>query len=376
MKISITVRPTIYFSHTLLAFLLFVRIFAAQAQIDWTSRPLLPDNILFDVAFGAGKYVAVGQSGMIRVSTDGITWDERSSPVGKNRNLRRIIYANGFFVVVGDLGTVMTSTDGLNWFNYRRAQLGVGQLTRSTLIDKAALAHSNYQNLNGTVTHDEKAGSNGFTGVDLAARLNAAGYTLTPRTGYAIGEVISGTTNKSGVFMSEELITAIYHRFVAFEPVFKELGGGTATSASGYTYFTTDFGAINGYGTGITGVVTWPYNGQTGVIQNFLTDNEEPDALPDQNEAGYPVSVHANINATVSVTAFTIRQRGASSDLSVRLLSSVTDSVHTGASAAAIVPLSPLKAATTYDVTFVGNVTFTNGVGNTAVNKTWSFTTK
>lgn len=268
------------------------------------------------------------------------------------------------------------ATDGLNWFNYRRAQLGVGQLTRSTLIDKAALAHSNYQNLNGTVTHDEKAGSNGFTGVDLAARLNAAGYTLTPRTGYAIGEVISGTTNKSGVFMSEELITAIYHRFVAFEPVFKELGGGTATSASGYTYFTTDFGAINGYGTGITGVVTWPYNGQTGVIQNFLTDNEEPDALPDQNEAGYPVSVHANINATVSVTTFTIRQRGASSDLSVRLLSSVTDSVHTGASAAAIVPLSPLKAATTYDVTFVGNVTFTNGVGNTAVNKTWSFTTK
>ncbi|MCF0065841.1 T9SS type A sorting domain-containing protein [Dyadobacter chenwenxiniae] len=118
MKLSITIRPTIYFTRALLVFLLFVQTFAAHAQIDWTSRPLLPDNILFDVAFGAGKYVAVGQSGMIRVSTDGITWNERSSPVGKTRNLRRIIYANGFFVVVGDLGTVMTSTDGLNWYQH------------------------------------------------------------------------------------------------------------------------------------------------------------------------------------------------------------------------------------------------------------------
>lgn len=268
------------------------------------------------------------------------------------------------------------ATDGLNWFNYRRTQLGVAQLTRNSLIDQAALAHSKYQNLNSLVTHDEKAGSNGFTGVDLQARLNQAGYTLTTRSGYAIGEVISGTNNKSGVFMAEELITAIYHRFVAFEPVFKEMGGGTATSASGYTYFTTDFGAINGYGTGISGVLTWPYNGQTGVVTNFLTDNEEPDALPDQNEAGYPVSVHANINATVAVTSFTIRQRGTSTDLSVRVLSSVTDPKNTGASAAAIVPLAPLKAATTYDVTFVGTVSFANNVGNTNVNKSWSFTTK
>jgi len=118
MKLSITMRPTIYFTHTLLVFLLFIQIFAAQAQIDWTSRQLLPNIVLFDVAFGAGKYVAVGQSGMIRVSTDGINWNEQSSPVGKTRNLRRIVYANGFFVVVGDLGTVMTSTDGLNWYQH------------------------------------------------------------------------------------------------------------------------------------------------------------------------------------------------------------------------------------------------------------------
>jgi uncharacterized protein YkwD len=268
------------------------------------------------------------------------------------------------------------ATDGLNWFNYRRTQLGVAQLTRNSVIDQAALAHSSYQNQLGKVTHDETAGNPGFTGVDLQARLAQKGYTLTSNSGYAIGEVIAGTTNKSGAFMAEELITAIYHRFVAFEPVFKEMGGGTATNASGYTYFTTDFGANNGQGPGIAGVLAWPYNGQTNVVTTFLTDNEEPDALPNQNEAGYPVSVHANISGTIAVTTFTIRQRGASTDLSVRLLTSVTDREYTSKSVAAIVPLAPLKAGTVYDVTFVGNVTFPRDVGNTTVNKSWSFTTK
>ena len=65
--------------------------------------------------------------------------------------------------------------------------------------------------------------------------------------------------------MAEELITAIYHRFVIFEPIFKELGSGAATTSAGYTYFTTDFAANNGYGAGISGLVVWPYSGQVSV---------------------------------------------------------------------------------------------------------------
>ncbi|MCF0072773.1 T9SS type A sorting domain-containing protein [Dyadobacter sp. CY261] len=118
MKISISTRPTIYFPSKLVTLLLFVQIFAAHAQIDWTSRQILPDITLYDVAYGSGKYVAVGQSGMIRTSPDGINWTEQTSPVGKTRNLRHIVFANGFFVVVGDSGTTMTSTDGLNWYQH------------------------------------------------------------------------------------------------------------------------------------------------------------------------------------------------------------------------------------------------------------------
>jgi hypothetical protein len=39
-------------------------------------------------------------------------------------------------------------------------------------------------------------------------------------------------------------------------------------------------------------------------------------------------------------------------------------------SAAAIIPLAPLRSATTYDVSFSGTV------GGTAVTRSWSFTTK
>jgi uncharacterized protein YkwD len=261
------------------------------------------------------------------------------------------------------------ATDGLNWFNYRRGQIGIAQLTRNSLIDTAALGHSNYQKLNNIVSHNQESGKSGFTGVDLAARLAQAGYTFNTNASRAYGEVISATTNKSGVFMAEELITAIYHRFVVFEPMFKEFGGGAATTSAGYNYFTTDFAARSGFGPGITGVVTWPFNGQTGVAPNFFSDYEEPDPVAGINEVGYPVSVHANINANVTVQTFTIQPRGGSV-LSVKILSAAADPTHTGESAAAIVPLAPLKAATVYDVSFVG------AVDGTAVTKNWSFTTK
>ena len=260
------------------------------------------------------------------------------------------------------------ATDGLNWINFRRTQIGLAQLTRNTLIDQAALGHSNYQKTNNTVSHDQVAGKPGFTGAELGDRLAQAGYTFNTGASRAYGEVISATTNKSGVFMAEELITAIYHRFVIFEPIFKELGSGAATTSSGYTYFTTDFAANNGYGNGISGLVVWPYSGQTSVPANFFSDYESPDPVPNQNEVGYPISVHANIDTTVTVQSFTVRQRGGS-DVNVRLLSRAGDA-ETPKSAAAIVPLTPLKAATVYDVSFVG------AVNGTAATRNWSFTTK
>jgi uncharacterized protein YkwD len=262
------------------------------------------------------------------------------------------------------------ATDGLNWINYRRSQIGMPVLARNGVIDVAAQGHSDYQRINNVVTHDQTAGKTGYTGARLQDRLTNAGYVFGSPN--AIGEVISATTNGTGFYMAEELITAIYHRFVIFEPVFKEIGAGAATTSANYSYFTADFVANTGYGTGIPAgtIVTWPFNGQTQVAPNFNSDYEEPDPVPDRNEVGYPVSVHTNLTRKLTVQSFTIRAHGSNTDLATRLLAQGQDANTTTQSAAAIVPLARLASGTTYDVTFTGAV---DGV---AVSRSWSFTTK
>ena len=260
------------------------------------------------------------------------------------------------------------AVDGRNWINYRRSQLGVPAVTENALINNAAQGHSEYLRTNNLMSHDQVAGRAGFTGATLDDRLKAAGYIL-GASGYAYGEVISGTTNSSGFFMAEELVTAIYHRFVMFEPKFREIGTGAATASNRYNYFTADFATRNGFGPGIAAnaVVTWPFNGQTQVTTTFMSDTEQPDPVPNQNDVGYPISVHANIDAPVTVQTFTVRPRGGA-NLQVQ---PVTPSGGTSErTAAAIVPLAPLRAATTYDVSFAGTV---NGA---PVSREWSFTTR
>lgn len=261
-----------------------------------------------------------------------------------------------------------TATDGFNWFNFRRTSIGLAALSRNSQIDAAAQGHSNYLMANNTVAHSQTAGSSGFTGANLGDRFAAANYRVTAP--YAYGEVISAASERAGFYHAEELIAAIYHRFAIFEPVFKEGGTGAATATNNYTYFTADFAASGGYGAGVARgmVAIYPAADQTAVPVNFMSDSEAPDPVPNQNEVGYPISVHANISSTINVSSFTVKPRGGS-NLNVRTLTRSTDS-NTPVSAAAIIPLSKLAAATTYEVSFAGTV---DGV---AVTRNWAFTTK
>lgn len=261
-----------------------------------------------------------------------------------------------------------TATDGLNWTNFRRQQLGLSTLSRSSQITEAAQGHSNYQKSNNVISHEQTPGAPGFTGETLEKRLSAAGYVL--RAPYAYGEVISASTDVSGVNAAEDLITAIYHRFVMFEPRFREAGAGAATVPNGYTYFTLNLGTTSGLGQGLgTGkFVMYPRANQQNVLTTFYSDYESPDPVADRNAVGYPVSIHADITSTILVQSFTIAPRNGS-PLPVKLLTRATDQ-HTADSVAAIVPLPVLAARTTYDVQFTGTV---DGI---PANRSWSFTTR
>ena len=65
-----------------------------------------------DVCYGGGLYVAVGTSGKIITSPDGVTWTSRTS--GTTNLLQGICYDGSKFVACGG-SIVLTSSDGITW---------------------------------------------------------------------------------------------------------------------------------------------------------------------------------------------------------------------------------------------------------------------
>lgn len=78
--------------------------------VYWTWRN--SNASLLGVTYGNGKFVTVGEYGLIYTSPDGVNWTWRNSSVGFR--LYDIVYANGLFVAVG-AGGILTSPDGVNW---------------------------------------------------------------------------------------------------------------------------------------------------------------------------------------------------------------------------------------------------------------------
>jgi uncharacterized protein YkwD len=277
-----------------------------------------------------------------------------------------------------------TADAGLARFNFWRAQLGLTALTRHAQLDQAAQGHSDYQAVNATISHFQTPGNRGFTGECLhditgstqcapskVSRIDASGYQFTQGS-YAFGEVISRTSSSNGSAAADALIAAIYHRFVIFEPMFKQVGTAAAAVAGGPTYFTTNFTADGlDTGLGLGAAVVYPLANQTDVPRNFFSDQEVPDPVPNRNEVGYPISLHADIwsgaATDVTVTSFEVRPQGGT-NLPVQQLWRAVDPA-TPRSVAAIVPLDVLAANTVYEVAFTGTV-----AGNPVV-RNWSFTT-
>jgi hypothetical protein len=89
-------------------------IISSSDGITWTSRTSGTSNTLEGVTYGISTFVAVGASGAILTSTDnGTTWTSRTS--GTSNNLHRGTYGNSTFVTVGASGTILTSSDGITW---------------------------------------------------------------------------------------------------------------------------------------------------------------------------------------------------------------------------------------------------------------------
>ena len=65
------------------------------------------------VAFINNKFIAVGGSGRLVHSDDGITWINADVP--SSNSIRDIVWANGKYVIVGEGGKIASSSDLINW---------------------------------------------------------------------------------------------------------------------------------------------------------------------------------------------------------------------------------------------------------------------
>lgn len=83
--------------------------------IKWSENRLVGGkNILRRVAFGGGRFVAVGDRGRRATTTDGVTWKD-APDVKAIDTLVDVTFGKGVFVGVGLNGLRMASTDGLAW---------------------------------------------------------------------------------------------------------------------------------------------------------------------------------------------------------------------------------------------------------------------
>lgn len=80
-----------------------------------SSASLKVVNHLYGVGASTSQFVAVGGSGTIKVSPDGVTWTNRTSNTTKNLYAAAWSSSQGAFVAVGQSGAVLRSTDGINW---------------------------------------------------------------------------------------------------------------------------------------------------------------------------------------------------------------------------------------------------------------------
>lgn len=87
----------------------------AASDSGWYRLMDVTGTNLWGIAYGGGKYVAVGDNGTILTASNKSWWDFQILSGEYGKSLAAVIYANGKFVTVSSSGKIYTSTDGQSW---------------------------------------------------------------------------------------------------------------------------------------------------------------------------------------------------------------------------------------------------------------------
>jgi hypothetical protein len=172
----------------------------------WTLKTTLSTSFK-DVAYGSGKFVAVGGSGKIIYSTDGLNWPAANESTVGTKTWNAVKYLGGKFIATGSSGFNATSTDGVNWtlgtaidpaFTYYDiAHDGSLYLTVAgeATVATSASGQDTYEAQTLTLAND--AGLSNFAVGDAVVQDSGFGPTTTPGSG-TVRSINSSTMSIAG----------------------------------------------------------------------------------------------------------------------------------------------------------------------------------
>lgn len=91
-------------------------VYADETGISWVRNMELDKSNLRSVTYGNGRYVAVGETGVIKISEDGQSW--RTILLEQPKTHYDVIWNGNSFILYSLDGTKYTSKDGEHWSKY------------------------------------------------------------------------------------------------------------------------------------------------------------------------------------------------------------------------------------------------------------------
>ncbi|CAB4861142.1 unannotated protein [freshwater metagenome] len=256
------------------------RIITSPDGVTWTARQDPGPDSLKEwraVAYGAGRFVAVGDYGgsgteRVMTSTDGINWSYATS-VPTTTTWQSLAFGGGKFVATAYSGTVMTSSDGLSW------------TIASSTLDTApkAVAYGNGRFV--VVTNDKayySADGDTFTATTTVGSgkywrdvtYGAGTWVAVGTTGFSSANSTAMVSTDNGSTWTAATIPSVVWWGVAYgDGQFVAVGNGAnsiATSADGTTWTAQTTPNLGSYsvaiGAGTTVAVGDPTGGAAGAI--------------------------------------------------------------------------------------------------------------
>ena len=246
-----------------------------------------------------------------------------------------------------------------------RAEAGLPGTVLEVRLDNASQAHTDYMATNSDFNHYEDASKTGYTGDWVWDSMETAGYPL--EAGRVWMEVISwGLSPADSV---DGWVGTVYHRIPFTSAELLEVG-------FGYTEQYAGMALVLPFPDTVRTATLYPADGQADIPTSFDSDTEYPDPAPAHGVVGYPISVSVGAPVVGNVSTddpyglrlISADVSGPEGSLELIALDPSSDSYMFNM--AAVMPVQPLSAATTYDVEMV--VEF----GGEQETVTGSFTTR